>query len=482
MPSRITHRLRQDATRLVSALCVALLLQTAAPQPFLLSAPAPPKLKLRGYLTERLDDHTLAILDDHIQLGPGTHMVMHGASSDRPATPADIAVGQLIEAEGSWSGRHQFSAEKISVELGLLEKTIRETAYLQEEPTQTAQIAGGEPAELKTDGEWLVLSSETHRQWSPPVAPAASSHDASSSDAAASPAAPSFAAYQVRYAGTRRSDGKIGATLVELHPPAPSEAYKNPHDVTVVPAKDPQSGIDVIEFRRGTKVDARMKLFPVHAVQEYVSDLGDSLLPPGAHSIARPLEFRFFVVEDPSINASSLPDGTLLVNTGLLAVVQNEAQLAFVLSHEIAHVLQAHVWREANETRAQRTGLLIAGLVGGYFVGDLSIFLSGLGMAAVVNGHQRALENQADRLGLQNIIDRGYDPRQGPRFLRAVIERYGDRSTSRLWSDHDSSLLRGSFLTVQLAAQYPQGHFDGARVDTPAFQAMREAMGPVKIE
>ena len=42
--------------------------------------------------------------------------------------------------------------------------------------------------------------------------------------------------------------------------------------------------------------------------------------------------------------------------------------------------------------------------------------------------------------------------------------------------------MRGSFLVVQLAAQYPQGHFDGARVDTKAFQAMRDAMGPVKIE
>ena len=461
-----------------------MLLQAAAPQPLLLATPPPTKLKLRGYLTEKPDDHILAILDDHIRLGPGTHIVMHEPSSDRAATLADLAVGQLIEAEGSWTGRHQFSAEKITVDMGLLEKTIRETAYLQEEPTQASQIAGGEPAELKTDGEWLVLGSETRRQWSSPAAPAAaSSHNVSNSEpAASSPAAPSFTAYQVRYTGTRRGDGKIGATLVELHPPAPPEAYRNPHDVTVVRAKDPQSGIDIIEFRRGTKLDARMKLFPVPAVQEYVSDLANSLLPPGAHSMTRPLEFRFFVVEDPSINASSLPDGTLLVNTGLLALVQNEAQLAFVLSHEIAHVLQAHVWREANETRAQRAGLLIAGLAGGYFVGDLSLFLAGLGMAAVVNGHQRALENQADRLGLQNVIDRGYDPRQGPRFIRLIIERYGDRTTSRLWSDHDSSLLRGSFLTVQLAAQYPQGHFDGARVDTPAFQAMREAMGPVKIE
>ena len=480
----MTNRLRRRAGRLAAVLCATLLLQPAVPQRALFGNPVPPTVKLRGYLTERIDDHTVAILDDHIQLGPGTHIVLHDSAGDRPATAADLAEGQAIEAEGSWTGRHQFSAEKISVDLGLLEKTIHETAYLQEEPAQAAQIASGEQAELKTDGEWLVLGSETRRQWSlPSVAAAKSSPNASTIETvSASPAAPSVAAYQVRYAGTRRSDGKIGASVVELHPPAPPEAYRIPHDMTVVRANDAQSGIDIIEFRRGTKVEARMKLFPVPAVQQYVSDLGDSLLPPGARSITRPLEFRFFVIEDPAINASSLPDGTLLVDTGLLASVQNEAQLAFVLSHEIAHVLQAHVWREAHDTRAQRTGLLIAGVVGGYFVGDLSLFLSSLGIAAVVNGHQRALENQADRLGLQNMIERGYDPREGPRFLRTIVDRYSDRSTSRLWSNHDASLLRGSFLTVQLAAQYPQGHFNGARIDTPAFQAMREAMGPVKIE
>jgi predicted Zn-dependent protease len=250
----------------------------------------------------------------------------------------------------------------------------------------------------------------------------------------------------------------------------------------VVPGKDPQTGIDVLEFRRNEKVDGRLKLFPVREVQRYVADLGPSLVPAGERGTTRTLEFRFFVVEDASINAQALPDGTVLVNTGLLGAVDNEAELAFALSHEIAHVLQAHSWREANETRGARVGLFIAGLAGAYFVGDLSVFLSGLGMEAVVNGHQRGLENQADRLGLQTVIDRGYDPREAPRLLRTLIERYGDRSTSRLWSNHDSSVLRGSFLVVQLETQYPQGHFNGGRVDTKAFQAMRDAMGPVKIE
>jgi hypothetical protein len=80
------------------------------------------------------------------------------------------------------------------------------------------------------------------------------------------------------------------------------------------------------------------------------------------------------------------------------------------------------------------------------------------------------------------VPEHPYDPRQAPLFSRMIIERRGDRTTSKLWSNHDSSVLRGSFLTVQLARQYPEGHFDKAVVDTDAFHAMKEAMGPVKIE
>src|SRR5258707_15837999 len=138
------------------------------------------------------------------------------------------------------------------------------------------------------------------------------------------------------YEGMGWRDGRIAAEGVELGPPAPADAYKMPHDLEVVRGKDPQTGIGVVEFRQGKKVQGRMKLLAVPSVQEYVSQLGDSLLPSGIKGTTRTLEFRFFVVEDPTINASSLPDGTLLVNTGLLGAVDNEAQLAFILSHEIA--------------------------------------------------------------------------------------------------------------------------------------------------
>ena len=440
-------------------------------------ASAATKMKLRGYITARVDDRTLSILDDKLELTAASRIAGQDASGEHALSMAELGPGMLIEAEGQWLDRHRFFAEKLTVDLRDAEKQIHGTAYLQEEPGDDAKIAGSDAAELRADGYWLDLTARTRRDWDA-VKVATSSATASATETGYQ----ALAGMQVRYSGVRRSDGRIAAERIELGAPASADAYKMPHGVEVVRGKDPLTGIEVIEFRHGDKVQGRMKLFPVRSVQEYVSQLGDSLLPPGNHGTTRALEFRFFVVEDSSINAASLPDGTLLINTALLGAIQNEAQLAFVLSHEIAHVLQVHYWREVHETRGQRVGLTIAGLAAGAFIGDLGTFMAGLGIASVVNGHQRELENQADRLGLQNVIEHGYDPREAPKFCKMVIDHYGDRSTSKLWSDHDSSLMRGSFMTVQLLRQYPEGHFEQAKRDTSAFRAMRDAMGPVKIE
>ena len=426
------------------------------------------KMKFVGYITARLDARTIEVLDDHIHFDANTKF-----SSENPdgtigtANESNLIVGALIEAEGTWTATHQFSAEKIMVDLRQNGKRLQSSAYLQEEPPATERIASKADVEMNADGEWLVLTERTKRSWDPAKIHAADG---------------ALAGSQVKYNGVRGDDGKIETREVELQEPAPADAYKLPHNLEVKPSTDTQTGTPTLEFRRNNKIDGRLKLFPEKSVQQYVSDLGVSLLPPAASMTKRSLEFRFFVIEDPSINAAALPDGTVLVNTGLLAAVENEAQLAFVLSHETAHVLQVHYWREVRETRPKRVGLIIAGVAGAYFVGNLGIFLAELGMVSVINGHQRELENQADRLGMQNIILHGYDPREAPRMSRMFISRYGDRSTSKVWSNHDSSVLRGSYLTIQLARQYPANQWENAKRSSKEFQQMKEDLGPIKIQ
>jgi Peptidase family M48 len=432
------------------------------------------KLKLRGYLTARADANAMLILDDRIELTSASRVLSKDSSGERPFNPQELSAGMLVEAEGQWLDKHKFFAEKLTVDLGEDDKIIHGSAYLQEEPADAARIAAGDPSELKLDGYWLRLDVATKRAWNTTKA-------AQGLPAKAPGESVALAGYHVKYAGTRTKDGKIAAEEVELGPPAPADDYKMPHNLEIVRAKDPLTGIDVLEFRQGNKVQGRMKLLAERTVQEYLSQLGDSLIPEGAKGTRRPIEFRFFVVEDPEINAASLPDGTLLINTGLLGALENEAQLAFVLSHEMAHVLQVHYRREIEETRGSRIGLTIAGLAAGAFIGNAGVFMSQIGIASVVNGHQRELENQADRLGLQNVIEHGYDPREASNFSRIMISRYGDRTTSKLWSNHDSSVIRGSFLTFQLMREYPEGRWDTTRKNTPAFQIMKEDLGPVKI-
>jgi Zn-dependent protease with chaperone function len=472
----MTTAKRSSLCNLAAGVTLALALALTAP-----SAPAGAKVKLHGYITGRPDDQTVAILDDKLELTTASRITGQDAAGEHALTRTDLVPGMLIEAEGQWLDHHKFFAEKIVVDLKDSEKQVHGTAYLQEEPAEAAKIAAGQAAGLKADGYWLDVGPQTRREWDLAKA-RAGTPSPGAPGGGASPSDATLAGFHVSYVGMRRSDGRIAAERVELGPPAPADAYKMPHDLEVVRGKDPQTGIGVVEFRQGKKVQGRMKLLAVPSVQEYVSHLGDSLLPSGINGTTRTLEFRFFVVEDPTINAASLPDGTLLINTGLLGAVDNEAQLAFILSHEIAHVLQVHHRREVEETRGKRIGLMIAGVAAGAFIGNAGLFMAEIGIASVVNGHQRELENQADRLGLQNVIEHGYDPREAPKFSRMIIERYSERTTSRLWSDHDSSLMRGSFLTVQLMRQYPDSHWEKAKRDTDAFQDMRDAMGPVKIE
>jgi len=457
--------------RLVSLSLAFLLLV----QPFVPCAAAS-KVKIRGYITSKPDGQTLRILDDQVSLGTGPRFELQNPGpAGAPRGLDDLALGMLIEVEGRWAAKHRFVAEKITCDANQFDKDLKEHAYLETEPEDAEAIASGKPARLRADGETLLLDEKTKRTWAsdvPLIQTAALKNQGASLR---------FVGRQVQYSGVRTPTGEIAAGNVELGPPAPSDAYKIPGGIVVARAREKQTGIDILEFRKGDKVRGRMKLFAVKEVQQYVTDLGDKLLPSSADVTARALEFRFYVVEDPSINAAALPDGTIFVNTGLLGAVENESQLAFVLSHEIAHVLQAHHWREVEETRSKRVMLIIAAVAGAYFIGNLGVFLSELGLEAVVNGYSRRVENQADRLGLQNVINHGYDPRSSVTFFRTMIEHYGGRSTSALWSSHDSSLLRGSFLTVQLAKQYPQGHFDAAVVDTERFRSMKETMGPVKI-
>lgn len=145
-------------------------------------------------------------------------------------------------------------------------------------------------------------------------------------------------------------------------------------------------------------------LYEDEAVNAYVDEVGQKV----AKASDRPdLEYHFFIIDSPDINAFALPGGYIYVNRGLLNYLQNEAQLAAVLGHEIAHVTARHHVRQKSAGTGRNVGAVFVGvLTGSYTVASAA---AEWGSAAAA-GYGREMELEADGFGAQYMKDAGYSP------------------------------------------------------------------------
>lgn len=197
------------------------------------------------------------------------------------------------------------------------------------------------------------------------------------------------------------------------------------------------------------QMDRRGLRYKDEALDDWLMQLGNSLAPATTDEYQL---YRFYLLRDPSANAFAMPDGQIYVNTGLLARLENEAQLAALLSHEINHVAGHHglIAYRSQKSKAI-TGLLvnIAGAaVGGW--GGLGAYLFNTGLAYSIFGYSRALEEEADRMGYQLMLDAGYDVRELPKLFEVLGQDYeGLQPRSRgKWSTHPDLVIRSEYTTA----------------------------------
>ena len=147
-------------------------------------------------------------------------------------------------------------------------------------------------------------------------------------------------------------------------------------------------------------------------LERIVAQLHPQPLPEGYHLSVR-------VLADPSLNAFTMPNGALFVHTGLLARLENEAQVAAILAHEITHALHRHglkSYRSMKNHAAFANTLYIG--AGGSLVGLLGAF----GTMSSAMGYSRDLEREADAAGFQMLVAAGYDPAAGSQVFRVLLE------------------------------------------------------------
>src|SRR6267378_58869 len=185
--------------------------------------------------------------------------------------------------------------------------------------------------------------------------------------------------------------------------------------------------------------------------------------------------FTFDVVADPSINAFALPGGPMFINTGLLRAVDNEAQLAGVMGHEMSHVILRHGTNQASKSKLiELPAVLGSQMTGNSMMGKLAQLGIGLGANSVLLKFSRSAESQADLMESHLMAESGYDPREMARFFEKLNGEGGQRAPQFL-SDHPNPDNREKAIQEE-AQRLPQQNY---RYQTGQFQRMKQAVAQI---
>ena len=183
------------------------------------------------------------------------------------------------------------------------------------------------------------------------------------------------------------------------------------------------------EVALGRQYDAQVRkqmgVYNDPDLQRYVSAIGQRL----AKASHRPeLPWTFAVVDEPAINAFALPGGFIYLTRGILPFLQNEAELAAVLGHEIGHVDARHSAAAASRQMAAGGGLAILGI----FVPETQPFqgLAGAAFGLMFLKHGRDAELESDRLGVGYAVANGWAPTGMPGMLN-TLQRLDEANGSR---------------------------------------------------
>ena len=189
-------------------------------------------------------------------------------------------------------------------------------------------------------------------------------------------------------------------------------------------------------------------------IKSYLERMGDRLVDASPAELKKPaFQYSFTPVNLKDINAFALPGGPMFVNRGMIEAATQEAEVAGVMAHELAHVLLRHGTANATKQQGFQIGALagaIAGAVIGGGLGQVVSQGSQFGLGTWLMKYSREYEKQADLVGAQIMARAGYDPRALARMFE-TIQKQGGGSPPQWLSSHPNPGNRTQYINAEAA-------------------------------
>jgi predicted Zn-dependent protease len=201
------------------------------------------------------------------------------------------------------------------------------------------------------------------------------------------------------------------------------------------------------------QLEREVKFVDDPIIAEYVNRVGQNIV---LHSDAK-IPFTIRVIDADEPNAFALPGGFFYVNKGLILAADNEAELAGVMAHEIAHVAARHAMENQRKMQMIDYGMLAGILLGGGIVGNVLYNAGGLIQGLSYLKFTRGAEEEADKLGVQYMWAAGYDPNAMATMFEKLEAKNKKKpgTIAKLFATHPAPPDRRAS-AIALAARFPE--------------------------
>ena len=165
------------------------------------------------------------------------------------------------------------------------------------------------------------------------------------------------------------------------------------------------------------------------AANNYVASIASTLAPAFNHP---QIKLNYYILKDASVNASALPNGNIYLNVGLITKLASEEQLAFVIAHEIAHVVKRH---GLLKTISSKNTIASSHVVNMFLMGTNIIYFATLNDLA---SFSRETEDEADYEAMKIIAQTNINLNEGAEAIRRLKQVKHAKESSSIWGSHDS--------------------------------------------